>query len=132
MGIAAALEDLAAQLRAAGFNASVDAVDVSPPGVVVHAAAVLPGSAKLCGDYPLRVTLWLVVPDTGTLSAYRGLDDLYARLGPALAGTGTTLTADDRTFERLVMPDDPSGLPALRVTALTIVPAPATAGRNTT
>jgi hypothetical protein len=118
------LEAIATTLTAAGLNASVDPAEVTPPGVVVRAAAILPASAKLCGDYPMRVALWLVVPSTNPLAAYRLLEDLNGRLAAALAGTATTLTADERTFERLVMPDDPTPLPALKVTALTRVPSP--------
>lgn len=127
------LVDLAEKLRLAGLNASIDPVEVTPPGVVVRADAALPGSAKLCGDYPMRVVLWLVAPDTTTLAAYRALDDLYGRTLAALAGTGTTPTPDERVFQRLVMPDDPTGLPALRVPTITIVPALAavSTGRNT-
>ena len=127
------LEDLAALLRGAGLNASLDAVDVSPPGVVIRADAILPASAKMCGDYPIRSSLLLVVPDTTTLAAYRALDELYARVLPVLAGSGSTPTVDDRVFERLVMPDNSSALPALRLSVITLVPAtvPAPTGRNT-
>ena len=132
MGTADALEGLAAGLRAAGLNAYVDAADVSPPGVVVRPDAEQPASAKLCGAYPVRTTLWLVVPDTTPLAALRAIDDLRARVLPALADVDATPTADERTYERLVMPDDPSGLPALRIPVRVIVPATAPIGRNTT
>ena len=124
MGTADALEGLAAQLRASGLNAYIDAADVSPPGVVIRADAEQPGSAKLCGGYPVRVTLWAVVPDTTTLAAYRAIDELRDRVLPALADADATPTPDERTYERLVMPDDPSGLPALRIPVRLIVPAP--------
>jgi hypothetical protein len=129
------LEALAVTLRTAGLNAYLDPADVTPPGIVVRGEAILPGSAKLCGTYPLRVVLWLVVPDTTPLAAYRALEDLYGRVLPAL-GPAATLTADDRSFERLVMPDDPAPLPALRLTAVTYVPtsqpAQSTPQRSTT
>ena len=38
-----ALTATAAALTAAGLNASVDPAEVSPPGVVVRAASVVPG-----------------------------------------------------------------------------------------
>jgi hypothetical protein len=131
------LEALAKHLRNCGLNAYLDPADVSPPGVVVRGDAVLPSTAKLCGATPLRATVWLVVPDTTQLAAYRALDDLYGRVLANLRPVAT-LTADDRTFERLVMPDDPTGLPALRLTVITTMPAPTapapstvSTGRNT-
>lgn len=123
MGFAESLEGIAATLTAAGLNASVDPAEVTPPGVLVRGDAILPASAKLCGDHPMRVALWLVVPATNYLVRYRLLEDLYGRVAVALATGDTTLTADERTFERLIMPDDPTPLPALRVTAMTRVPA---------
>lgn len=126
---AAALLELAEGLRDAGLNASVDPAEVSPPGIVVRPDALLPGSAKLCGDYPVRTSLLLVVPDTSTIAALQALEDLYVQVGPAVRDAGSTLAPDEATFQRLVMPDDPTGLPALRLTALTIAPAPT--GRNT-
>jgi hypothetical protein len=126
-----ALVDLADMLKAAGLNASIDPVDVSPPGVVVAPAAIAPAAAKLCGSYPLRVVLSLVVPDTTTLAAYRALDDLYVRVMFVLAAAGIKVATAERTFARLVMPDGPPALPALQVTVVLIVPAPEPTGRNT-
>ena len=123
MGTADALEALASQLRDAGLNAYLNPADVSPPGVVIRADAELPASAKLCGAYPVRVTLWAVVPDTDTVSALRALDELRARVLPALAASDATPTTDERSYDRLVMPDDPAGLPALRIPARLTVPA---------
>jgi hypothetical protein len=126
MGTADALEALAVDLRAAGLNAYLDPAEVSPPGVVIRADAEQPTSAKLCGGYPVRVTLWAVAPDTNPLAAYRAIDDVRDRTLAALPGTGATPTTDDRTYERLVMPGDPTGLPALRIPVRLTVPAPAT------
>jgi hypothetical protein len=109
-----ALEQLVTDLRAAGLNASLDPADVSPPGVVVRADALLPASGKMCGDYPVRTSVILVVPATTTVAAYRALDELYTKVLAA----GIPLANDERIFQRLVMPDDPTGLPALHLTAL--------------
>lgn len=114
MTFTAALEAVVAQLTAAGLNASLDPADVSPPGVVVRADALLPAGGKMCGDYPVRTSLILVVPATSTLAAYRALEELYAQV----AAARVPLANDERLFQRLVMPDDPTGLPALHLTAL--------------
>ena len=114
------------QLTAAGLNASLDPADVSPPGVVVRADALLPAAGKLCGDEPVRVSLLLVAPATNSVAAYRALDALYA-----VVATTVPIATDEATFQRLVMPDDPTGLPALRVTTLVTFAPPPSLPRRT-
>ncbi len=121
-----ALVTLVTDLRSAGLSAGIDPADVNPPGVLVRADAILPPPPKLCGGQLVRVSLFLVVPDTLAVPVLRDLADLEARVLPALAAADVTLTADDRPFERLVMPDDPTGLPSLRLIGLVPVHAPVT------
>src|SRR5262245_26553520 len=121
MGFAATLEEIANDLQAAGLSASLDPADVNPPGVIVKPDAQIPGIGKLCGSVFLRVSLILVVPDAPTVVAMRNLEALWDRVAPAAMVAGLTVTTDEQTFERIVMPDDPTGLPALRVTTLTEV-----------
>ena len=116
---AQALDEAVAALLAAGLSAGLEPVDVNPPGILVRADAQVPNLGKLCGTSVLRVSLLLVVPDTRTRTALSDLAKLAARVGPALKAAGLTLTPDDQTFERVVMPDDPTGLPCLRLTAMT-------------
>jgi hypothetical protein len=115
MDFAEALAALAADLTAAGLSASLDVADVNPPGVIVRADDLTAGAGKLCGTETLGVSLILVVPDTATRPALVDLARLAARVGPAARAAGLVLTTDPRPFERVVMPDDPTALPALRI-----------------
>ena len=117
MDFAAALETIVTDLAAAGLSASSDAADVNPPGVLVRADDVTANAGKLAGTETLRCSLLLLVPDGMTRPALVDLAKLAARVGPAITATGLRLTTDPQTFERVVMPDDPTGLPCLRITA---------------
>jgi hypothetical protein len=115
---ASVLEGVVSDLAAAGLNASEDAADVNPPGVLVRIESRTENTGKLCGTETLRIGLLLIVPDTGTRAATRELARLASRVGPAAKIAGLRLLPDDQTFERVTMPDDPTGLPCLRIPTL--------------
>jgi hypothetical protein len=113
------LEETVDDLVAAGLSASTDPADVNPPGVYVIQQDLEANAGKLCGTETLTVALVLVVPDTTIRVANQNLARLAARVGPAAKVAGLRITTDKQTFERLVLPDDATGLPALRITTTT-------------
>lgn len=112
--ILARLQTLRDLIAAAGVNVALDARDVNTPGVLVTGAAILPHQ-KLNGRDRVRATVILFAPDAGDESAYAHLDELYEKVKPAL---GTYLENDDATFSRIALPEGPTGLPALSLTAI--------------
>lgn len=114
------LEGVVSDLAAAGLSVSEDAADVNPPGVLIRLEARVVGAGKLCGTETLRLGLLLVVPDAPTRVATRELARLASRVGPAAKIAGLRFPTDDQTFERVVMPDDPTGLPCLRLPCLIV------------
>ena len=122
MDFATRLEDVLSDLLDSGLSAGTDPADVNPPGVYLLQQDLETGMGKLCGTETLTLALALVVPDTGTRQANIDLARLAARVGPAAKIAGLRPTPDKRTFDRLVLPDDPTGLPCLRITYTTTYP----------
>jgi hypothetical protein len=133
MDFAERLIMLEQDLQAAGLSASLDPADVNPPGVLIIQTDLHTSAGKLCGTETLTLALALVVPDVGIRQANIDLARLAARVGPATRVAGLRITTDQQTFERQAMPDDPTGLPCLRITAATTYTAtpPATAWKET-
>jgi hypothetical protein len=100
------LEQLVADLTAAGVRATVDQRTLNPPGALVALSAV--AFTRLAG-FEVEAVVYLVAPNTGTIDALRILDDL---IGPAAAVTGAA------RLEAFPLPDLAGGdpLPALRAT----------------
>ena len=119
------VSDVVADLTAAGLNASIDARDINPPGVLVRPDALIPLTRKLSGHYGVRCALLLVTIDTDTATALADLDALYLRVLVA----GPALSTDEQPFERLVLPSEPTGLPCLRLTTIPLF-APTAATRT--
>jgi hypothetical protein len=117
MGFAAVLEDIAADLRAAGVQASVDPRNINPPGVLVRMDAIEPGAGKLCGKATMGFTLILVVPEIGETGAYYTLDELDALVRSVV---DVYLTTERRVMGVTVLPGSPTALPCLQMTGTAV------------
>ena len=115
MGDYALRKALVDQLKAAGLNAGTAAANVNPPGILVNSSAKVTTLGKLCSTEVLRATVVLVARASGDDNAQIQLDDLYEAVVPVL---GSTLTADERPYGFIVLPDSPARLPALSLTVL--------------
>lgn len=104
----APLEALCTALAAAGLPAAQDPADVNPPGAWVNLEGITTAVA-LDGTHQLRAAVWLVVPDTDHHRALEALAAAYSQLLTVLTPDGEVTT------EGLVLPDNPTPLPALRV-----------------
>lgn len=110
-GIAAALEDLASDLRAGGLVASIDASELQAPCVWVDLDHIAP--EFLAGDGTVWASLHLIAPNAAPVDALTMLDDLLAEVLDLVD------SEDDVVPETVILPSNASeGLPALRVTTL--------------
>lgn len=115
MGIGSTLRGVVAALKAVGLEAAADVRDLNVPGCLITPDQVLPAT-KLCGTEQLRAFVDLVARDAGDTTAYDQLDALMAKAGPVL---DPDRTRDPLTFRRVNTSDNPTGLPAVRVTIAT-------------
>lgn len=115
MGIGSTLRGVVAALKAVGLEAAADVRDLNVPGCLVTPDSVQPAT-KLCGTPTLRAFVDLVSTDAGDVNAYDQLDALLATAAPVL---DPDRTRDPLTFRRVQGSNEPTGLPALRVTIQT-------------
>lgn len=115
MGISSTIKGVVAALKAAGLEAAADVRDLNPPGCLVTPDSVQPAT-KLCGTPTLKAFVDLVGRDAGDVTAYDQIDALLAAASPVLVADRTR---DPLTFRRVNASNDPTSLPALRVTIQT-------------
>lgn len=104
------IDDLAERLTAAGVSATPEPQDVPVPGAWIAARRLT--RERMCGGMALTVDVYLVVRDSGTLTA---LDELAGLIDKAL----TVIDPDDGridTDETVILPHDPTPLPAAKIT----------------
>lgn len=105
--LTAPLTELLTLLGTVDVDASMDPAAVNPPAGWLAVDELHP--VTLARHTQLRCSLYLVAPDTDPLRAF-GL------LGPVLDRVLSVLTPDgDVTTQGVVLPGDPTPLPALRV-----------------
>ncbi|MBF6483845.1 hypothetical protein IU431_06695 [Nocardia otitidiscaviarum] len=107
--IAAQLEDVAAQLRAAGVRASVEPRDLNPPCAWVVGRSL--AHELLSGGGTLTADVYLIAPDTGIMAALAALTELLD-----LALTVIEPDADTSLSESVTLPGGGGPLPAYRLT----------------
>lgn len=102
------VDELVTALIATGMRAEVDPSDLNLPGAWVAVESIR--SATVAGDLRLGVSVYLIAPDRDHRRAMASLADLYNQAIPA------AITPDGPVVPTaVVMPDDPTPLPALRV-----------------
>lgn len=100
------VDDLVADLKAAGLSASVDPAEVNPPGVWVRSQGL---SLDTLGGFTWALQLHLVVPDNGHRLAREALLELFNQVLPVAEPDA------DPYFQGLVLPHTPKPLPGLVV-----------------
>lgn len=102
------VDDLLTALRSQEVRAEVDPSDLNLPGAWVSVERIR--AVTVAGDLRLEVSVYLIVPDRDHRRAMGSLADLYNQVIPG------TLTPDGPVVPTaVVLPDDPTPLPALRV-----------------
>lgn len=110
MSIKTAVTDLVDALNGAGIDAAADPQDLTPPGVWVQLESI--DHNLLSGDVTVRLRLYLIAGDTGTLNALDTLSTLLRRVLRIVDPN----TDQPTTGESVYLPDNPSTpLPALRI-----------------
>lgn len=103
----APVDELVDALKAAGVACSMDAAELNLPGAWLALDEVRPFNLK--GTLQLRMSLYLICPDTDPYRALGILSKLFNLTREALEPDGAV------TPQGVVMPSDPTPLPALRV-----------------
>jgi hypothetical protein len=110
MSLRSAVEDLVAALTAAGISAAADPGELNLPGVWVQLESV--AHTLLSGGVTVRLRLYCVAGDTGTLNALDQLSPLYE----AVCGVVTPNTDTDTTTVGVQLPDNPTTpMPSLQL-----------------
>lgn len=103
----APFQQLVELLEGAGVQASLDPADLNVPAVWIALDSV--AQANLAGRLELRCLLFLIVGDADTTRAMASLGQLHAKVLQVITPDGPVVT------QGVVMPGDPTPLPALRV-----------------
>lgn len=98
---------LVASLNAAGVRANLDPANLNLPGAWVTVEQIAP--LTLAGNLELAAVVYLINPDTDYARAYPALASLYNLVATVLTPDGPVVP------QGVVMPGDPTPLPALRV-----------------
>lgn len=101
------LDDLLELIRSTGVKASMNAEDLNLPGVWLAVDTVR--TINLAGDLELGCLLFIISPDQDSRRSIGTLSGIYRQLATVLTPDGQVLT------QGVVMPGDPTPLPALRV-----------------
>jgi hypothetical protein len=110
MALREELELLVEALRGAGISADLDPQNLTPPAVWVQLESI--AHTLLSGGTVLRCRLYLIVGDNPAGTVLDHIDTLlYLVLGVVTPNTDT-----DTTTETVALPDNPTPLPALRLT----------------
>ena len=104
-----ALDALAAELTAAGVEASTDPTKIPVPGAWVTVENLNP--ERLCGDFTVTAAIYLIARDTGHTPALADLTVMLDRTSEVLPAL-TTAQPDSVSLPGFTGP-----LPALRTTA---------------
>jgi hypothetical protein len=107
MTYASHVQELCDDLTAGGVPATMDPADLNLPGAWVSVDAFVP---EVLGGYSVKVTVYLIVPDTDPRRALERLGDLFdlcVNLG--------LLPAEDATATGVALPDGGGPFPALAV-----------------
>ncbi|MCP2281066.1 hypothetical protein [Nocardia amikacinitolerans] len=107
--VAAMLDGLAVELRAAGVRASVDPRDLNPPCAWVVGRSI--AHELLGGGGTVTADVFLIAPDAGVPQAYRTLTGLLD-----LALTVLEPDADTSLSESVTLPGGGGPMPAFRLT----------------
>lgn len=99
------LSDVATALVAGGIAATLDARDLTPPGVLVELESV--AHNILGGNLTVRARLLVITGDAGTLESLKALGPLYA----AVTDIVSPNTEVDSTAELVTLPNTSSPLP---------------------
>jgi hypothetical protein len=110
MALREELTALVDALRAGGVPADLDPQNITPPAVWVQLESI--AHTLLSGGTVLRCRLYLIVGDAPAATV---LDTIDALLGSVL-DVVTPNTDTDTTTEVVALPDNPTPLPALRLT----------------
>lgn len=105
--LSAPVAELVAALTAAGVQASTDPAELSLPAAWVAFDSVSP--VTVVGQLRLSCRVFLIVPDTDPTRALELLGGLYDEVLTVLTPDGPVTT------QGVVMPGDPTPLPALVV-----------------
>lgn len=103
----APLTELLELLGSVDVEASMDPGELNLPGAWLAVDEVR--RANMAGQLELRCRLFLISPDTDPLRAVELLGDLYNKVTSVLSPDGPVVT------QGVVMPDNPTPLPALSV-----------------
>lgn len=104
---AAPITELVELLKGADVQASMDAAELNLPAVWIALDGV--AQANLAGQLELRCRLFLIAPDTDPLRALEHLGKLHAKVMAVITPDGPITT------QGVVLPSDPTPLPALSV-----------------
>lgn len=103
----APLTELLELLGTADVEASMDPAELNLPGAWLAVDELR--TANLRGQLQLRCRLFLISPDTDPLRAMEHLEALHTKVTTVLSPDGPVVT------QGVVMPDNPTPLPALSV-----------------
>ena len=110
MSLRSAVEDMVAALNAAGITAAADPGELNLPGVWVQLESV--AHTLLSGGVTVRLRLYCIAGDAGTLNALDQLSALYVSVCELV----TPNTDTDTTAVGVQLPDNPSSpMPALQL-----------------
>lgn len=107
--IRARVDALCTRLTDAGITATIEAQDVPVPGAWVTVRRAK--RERMCPTLTLTVDVYLITGDAGGLAALDNLDELLA-----LALTVCRPTGEIALDEAVILPHDPTPLPAAKLT----------------
>ena len=103
----AALQELVELLEGAGVSASVDPAELNVPAAWVTLEGIR--QLNLAGELELDAVVYLIVGDQDHRRAFDALAELYNKATTVLDPDGVVVP------QGVVLPDNPTPLPALRV-----------------